>query len=92
MSHTNDHFEMVRSFLSYPKCFKIRRSPKGDHQAVGYGGESKKDDESTKKSKLGSVLKRSVKDDNKCPQCGETMLKTEGCSTCPSCAFSMCSV
>ena len=59
---------------------------------VGYGGESKKDDESTKKSKLGSVLKRSVKDDNKCPQCGETMLKTEGCSTCPSCAFSMCSV
>ncbi|MCX6817120.1 MAG: adenosylcobalamin-dependent ribonucleoside-diphosphate reductase [Candidatus Beckwithbacteria bacterium] len=28
----------------------------------------------------------------KCPQCGTKMLKTEGCATCPNCAFSVCSL
>lgn len=29
---------------------------------------------------------------DKCPQCGVKMFKAEGCSTCPSCAFSVCSL
>lgn len=28
----------------------------------------------------------------KCPQCGTKMFKAEGCATCPSCAFSVCSL
>lgn len=29
---------------------------------------------------------------DKCPQCGQKMFKAEGCATCPSCAFSVCSL
>lgn len=29
---------------------------------------------------------------SECPQCGATMQMVEGCATCPSCAFSVCSV
>ncbi|MEA3355596.1 MAG: adenosylcobalamin-dependent ribonucleoside-diphosphate reductase [Patescibacteria group bacterium] len=54
---------------------------------VGYG-EKKKD---LSKVKIFKKDKKN-KDSNKCPQCGETMLKIEGCATCPSCAFSLCSV
>jgi ribonucleoside-diphosphate reductase alpha chain len=34
----------------------------------------------------------SPKSNDKCPQCGATMFKAEGCATCPSCAFSVCSL
>jgi len=53
---------------------------------VGYGGKTKQD-----KKKEGLKL-RIKKDKEKCPQCGVKMLKAEGCSTCPSCAFSVCSL
>lgn len=33
-----------------------------------------------------------LKSSNKCPQCGAKMFKAEGCATCPSCAFSVCSL
>jgi ribonucleoside-diphosphate reductase alpha chain len=49
------------------------------------------------KSKMQNVKsdKRQIKKDksrDKCPQCGEKMFKAEGCATCPSCAFSLCSL
>jgi len=27
---------------------------------------------------------------NKCPECGQTMWRQEGCVTCPVCGFSRC--
>ncbi len=35
---------------------------------------------------------KSKKTKENCPQCGAKMLKAEGCATCPSCAFSVCSL
>jgi len=35
---------------------------------------------------------KKVRSKDKCPQCNTKMLKAEGCATCPSCAFSMCSL
>jgi len=55
---------------------------------VGYG---KSENPKVKILKL-KVKSKDQKKSDKCPQCGQTMLKTEGCSTCPSCAFSLCSV
>ena len=43
------------------------------------------------KKKLSSN-NQSLKTNNKCPQCGTAMFKAEGCATCPSCAFSVCSL
>ncbi|MEK7513315.1 MAG: adenosylcobalamin-dependent ribonucleoside-diphosphate reductase [Patescibacteria group bacterium] len=36
--------------------------------------------------------KKKMKAKENCPQCGVKMLKAEGCATCPSCAFSVCSL
>lgn len=50
---------------------------------------------SKKKSQQPAFAKASageVKKSDKCPQCGEKMFKAEGCATCPSCAFSVCSL
>ena len=44
-----------------------------------------------KKSSISSKSKKTTSSD-KCPRCGATMLKTEGCATCPACAFSVCSL
>jgi len=38
------------------------------------------------------VLTEPVREDNECPSCGGKMMMVEGCSTCPSCAYSFCSV
>jgi ribonucleoside-diphosphate reductase alpha chain len=54
---------------------------------VGYNKSAK-----TKSKNLSTVLKASTKSSAKCPQCGATMFKAEGCATCPSCAFSVCSL
>ena len=55
---------------------------------VGYGEKTEKE----KSIKL-KVLKRVDKTkEGDCPQCGVKMIKSEGCSTCPSCAFSVCSL
>ena len=37
-------------------------------------------------------LRSSVASRDECPQCGAKMQMAEGCATCPSCAFSVCSV
>ncbi|MDZ4229082.1 MAG: hypothetical protein U1C50_02400, partial [Patescibacteria group bacterium] len=47
--------------------------------------------------KLRGASKKILKKTNqaeidKCPQCGTKMFKAEGCATCPSCAFSVCSL
>ena len=55
---------------------------------VGYGKQS--EEKASKKLSIKKIVK--VKSDDKCPQCNTKMLKTEGCSTCPSCAFSVCSM
>ena len=48
------------------------------------------------KSQAGRVQKKSEKPNHKvaniCPQCGEKLQIHEGCKTCPSCAFSVCSI
>lgn len=36
--------------------------------------------------------KKKIKSQDKCPQCGAKMFMSEGCATCPSCAFSICSL
>ncbi|OIN89104.1 ribonucleoside-diphosphate reductase, adenosylcobalamin-dependent [Candidatus Beckwithbacteria bacterium CG1_02_47_37] len=55
---------------------------------VGYNGSSSKP--KTLNSKQSQNIK--LKTQNKCPQCGTVMFKAEGCATCPSCAFSVCSL
>lgn len=35
---------------------------------------------------------KKTKSQDKCPQCGAKLFKAEGCATCPSCAFSVCSL
>ena len=58
---------------------------------VGYKKGDKEESKSKAKTRSLKSLDKS-KDNDKCPQCDTKMLKTEGCSTCPSCAFSLCSV
>lgn len=53
---------------------------------VGYNKTSK-----IKKTYLSTSLKVAAAA-AKCPQCGAKMFKAEGCATCPSCAFSVCSL
>ncbi len=51
-------------------------------------------------NKKSSISNKSKKDKNPstslrvntCPQCGTKMFMAEGCATCPSCAFSVCSL
>jgi ribonucleoside-diphosphate reductase alpha chain len=52
---------------------------------VGYTKDSARKVESSRKV-------RQKKKTDKCPQCGEKMYQAEGCATCPSCAFSVCSL
>jgi ribonucleoside-diphosphate reductase alpha chain len=47
-------------------------------------------DEMRKTFKKGS--KSSLALENNCPECGSEMTFTEGCSTCPQCGYSYCSV
>jgi len=56
---------------------------------VGYGDKKK---ETKNNSKIKILKDTDRQQGDKCPQCGEKMLKTEGCATCPACAFSLCSV
>ena len=65
--------------------------------SVGYGSSEKRENppkakafRRAGKTKIQKIIGKA--DDGKCPQCKTKMLKTEGCSTCPSCAFSLCSV
>ena len=55
---------------------------------VGYNKNEKR---KTKNEKPRLKIKEFKKSD-KCPQCKTKMLKTEGCATCPACAFSVCSL
>ncbi len=52
---------------------------------VGYSQKESED-----KEKEASKKKSKARD--KCPQCGEKVFKAEGCSTCPTCAFSVCNL
>ncbi len=45
-----------------------------------------------KNKKTQRIETKKQKSSDKCPQCGATMFKAEGCATCPSCAFSVCSL
>ena len=65
--------------------------------SVGYGSSEKRENppkakafRRAGKTKIQKIIGKA--DDGKCSQCKTKMLKTEGCSTCPSCAFSLCSV
>ncbi len=51
---------------------------------VGYNKKSSK-------SNIGKSPSTSLRAST-CPQCKTKMLKTEGCATCPACAFSVCSL
>lgn len=53
---------------------------------IGYNKISGKSSKSSKSRKINRPQA------DKCPQCGAKMLKTEGCATCPACAFSVCSL
>jgi len=44
------------------------------------------------KSQLPIFKKTKSANVDKCPQCGTKMFMAEGCATCPSCAFSVCSL
>lgn len=57
---------------------------------IGYSGKSST---SSKRTSTGStkLTTRSLRAST-CPQCKTKMLKTEGCATCPACAFSVCSL
>jgi ribonucleoside-diphosphate reductase alpha chain len=46
----------------------------------------------TKVSLFTKAAKSKKQATDKCPQCGAVMFKAEGCATCPSCAFSVCSL
>jgi ribonucleoside-diphosphate reductase alpha chain len=54
---------------------------------VGYQDKSK-----AKLSNPLASFKKEIKTTDDCPQCGQKMFKAEGCATCPSCAFSLCSL
>ncbi len=56
---------------------------------VGYNKDSVKRQASRK---IANPLGAKRYSADKCPQCGVKMFKAEGCSTCPSCAFSVCSL
>jgi len=57
---------------------------------VGYNVRSKMLDARSKKNLKSKIS--DLKSNDKCPQCGTKMFKAEGCATCPSCAFSVCSL
>ena len=57
---------------------------------VGYNSRLKILDSRSKKSLKSNISH--LKSSAKCPQCGAKMFKAEGCATCPSCAFSICSL
>ena len=57
---------------------------------VGYNVRSKMLDARSKKNLKSKIS--DLKSNDKCPQCGAVMFKAEGCATCPSCAFSVCSL
>ncbi|MBU1322640.1 adenosylcobalamin-dependent ribonucleoside-diphosphate reductase, partial [Patescibacteria group bacterium] len=54
---------------------------------IGYNKTSSKGSKSSKSRNPSTSLRAST-----CPQCKTKMLKTEGCATCPACAFSVCSL
>jgi ribonucleoside-diphosphate reductase alpha chain len=55
---------------------------------VGYNKNSKLKTQNLREEK--KQIKKRTSD--KCPQCGKPLFKAEGCATCPSCAFSVCSL
>lgn len=52
----------------------------------------KKKERSVRKRKKVALKPKSSGIKGKCPQCGAKMQMVEGCATCPSCAFSICSL
>lgn len=55
---------------------------------VGYGKKTQPKAKAFRRVAFG----KKTKTKDKCPQCGTKMFKAEGCSTCPACAFSVCSL
>ncbi|MDZ7586315.1 MAG: adenosylcobalamin-dependent ribonucleoside-diphosphate reductase [Patescibacteria group bacterium] len=58
---------------------------------VGYSGKQTNKNSRPKADQPMAEKFKNQKTDN-CPQCKTKMLKAEGCATCPSCAFSVCSL
>ena len=60
---------------------------------VGYNVKGTKYDVRGTKKKTSNIEHRTSNTSaTKCPQCGTKMFMAEGCATCPSCAFSVCSL
>jgi len=55
---------------------------------LGYSKDIRRREQEKKPVKKKEVKKQT----DKCPQCNTKMFMAEGCSTCPSCAFSVCSI
>lgn len=73
------------------KGVTVYRDQSRKEQVLNVGYQKRKKEKHERQ--LPKMIKRFKKNDkNLCPQCGEVMVKAEGCSVCPKCAFSVCSL
>lgn len=68
------------------KGITVYRDKSREVQVLNVGTKKKPEEAEKEKKRVKKII------GNDCPQCGAKMHMAEGCKTCPSCAFSVCSV